>query len=388
MKEILIISFYFPPELGAASNRISQLADGLNKNNFKVTVVTPLPNYPFGKIFNGYEKRFSKKAMENGIIVYRLWVYATKSKNKFLRLLAMISYNVSLFFFLLFKKTPGQVIVQSPPLLVAFCSLVLLKLKRKNIILNVSDLWPLAGLELGALKKGVSYSILRKIETFNYKTARVILCQSQEISDHIKSLFPKKETFIYQNFPTYTSLPEIIETEGSPPIKIVYAGLLGVAQGVLQLCENLDFSNVEFHIYGDGVEKNAIVDFIKENEHLPITYHGMLERDVLIKKLVQYDYAIIPLIKPIYGSVPSKIFEYATLGVPVIYFAGGEGEKIVQKHQTGMVVPPSDYVSLNYFFTTNKPVFTKEQRLHIRERALQSFDFQTQLADLIKKLSH
>jgi hypothetical protein len=59
MKKVLIISHYYPPEMGAASNRIHQLAKGLNRN-FEVTVLSPLPNYPEGRIFNQYRGKLKR----------------------------------------------------------------------------------------------------------------------------------------------------------------------------------------------------------------------------------------------------------------------------------------------------------------------------------------
>ena len=53
----MIITSYYPPEIGAASNRIYHLSEGL-KQNYNVTVVTQLPNYPTGKIFKDYKKSF------------------------------------------------------------------------------------------------------------------------------------------------------------------------------------------------------------------------------------------------------------------------------------------------------------------------------------------
>ncbi len=80
----MIITSYFPPEIGAASNRIFHLAEGL-KTDYDVSVVTPLPNYPTGKIFDDYKGKFKSKTRENGITINRLWIYASVSRNKFLR---------------------------------------------------------------------------------------------------------------------------------------------------------------------------------------------------------------------------------------------------------------------------------------------------------------
>ena len=221
MKDILIITSYFPPEIGAASNRIFHLAEGLEKRGFKVQVITPLPNYPTGKIFEAYKGKFKESTFKNNITIHRLWIYASNSKNKLLRLFAMLSYGFSLVWFFLWNRIPKTVIVQSPPLLVAFTSMFFLRSKKRKLILNVSDLWPIAGLELGALKKNYSYKLLEKIEHFNYKKANLVLGQSQEILEHITKLFPEKETFLYRNYPNFEA-PQLKPIQSSSnKIKLV-----------------------------------------------------------------------------------------------------------------------------------------------------------------------
>ena len=56
--KLLIISNYYNPEIGAAPSRISMLAEGLSELGNEVNIVCPLPNYPFGKIFDGYKNKF------------------------------------------------------------------------------------------------------------------------------------------------------------------------------------------------------------------------------------------------------------------------------------------------------------------------------------------
>ncbi|WP_040279626.1 glycosyltransferase family 4 protein [Psychroserpens damuponensis] len=384
-KDVLIITSYFPPEIGAASNRIFQLANGLEQQGFKVSVVTPLPNYPTGKIFDDYKGKFKHISKENTITINRLWIYASNSKNKLLRLIAMLSYSFSLVWFFMWNKIPKTVIVQSPPLLVAFTSMLFLRNKNRNLILNVSDLWPIAGLELGALKKNFSYKMLEKIEHFNYKRANIILGQSEEILTHVNSIFPDKNTFLYRNYPNFKA-PKIQQTQSNGSLKIVYAGLLGIAQGIYKLCTALDYTHIEFHIYGSGAEQLLIEDFIAQHPELPIYFHGRVTRDELHRLLLQYDIAIIPLLNRIYGSVPSKIFEYARLGLPMLYFGGGEGENVITTNNLGWIATSGDYDDLNSVIATiKKDSLSLERKVSIQKTALKNFDFRKQL-DALKTI--
>ncbi|WP_299098140.1 glycosyltransferase family 4 protein [uncultured Winogradskyella sp.] len=382
MQKLMIITSYFPPEIGAASNRIFHLADGL-KDDYDVNVVTPLPNYPTGKIFSAYKGKFSSKTVENGIKINRLWIYASVSKNKFLRLIAMLSYSFSLVWFIMWHKIPDKVIVQSPPLLVSFTCMFLLRYKKRKLILNVSDLWPSAGLELGALKEGFAYNILKKLEAFNYKKADLILGQSNEILNHVKTITTKPELFLYRNFPEI-EFPKLKDTTApNGKIKMVYAGLLGVAQGIYKLCNEIDYTAIEFHIYGSGAEEQVIKSLIETNKDLPLYFHGRVNRTELHKVLLSYDLTIIPLLNRIYGSVPSKIFEYAKLGLPMLYFGGGEGEDIIKKNNLGWVAKESDYEDLN---TVLKSISSQRLNLElkaaIQHTAMIQFDFRKQLSAL------
>lgn len=387
MKEVLIITNYYPPETGAAANRIFHLANGLSKRDYMVSVLAPLPNYPTGKIFSDYRGSFKNVAEENGIKVFRLWLFASNSKNKVLRLLAMLSYSFSLVWHFAFKKIPKTVIIQSPPLLVAFTAVFFLRSKKRKLILNVSDLWPRAGYELGAFKKNWAYRILKRIELFNYKKATVIFGQSEEIIEHVTSKVELKTCVLYRNYPDIKSLDSSNYKGPNDRIKIVYAGLLGVAQGILKLCENLNFEAIELHIYGAGAEKAQIEDHMRVHPEKPITYHGEISRELLHSELLKYDLAIIPLLKRIYGSVPSKIFEFSKLGLPLLYFGGGEGEQIISTYKLGWIAPAGNYNALNKVLSElKKEDFNAELRDGIKSTATASFDFNKQLDEIISEI--
>jgi glycosyltransferase involved in cell wall biosynthesis len=391
MREILIISNYYPPEKGAAANRIEQLALKLHQNNYKVSVVCPLGNYPEGRLFKEYQGKFSVTENRENITVKRLWIYPSVSKNVFIRLLSVLSFSLSLFFYLLFKKTPEKVVVQSPPLLLSFISVFILSLKNKKVILNVSDLWPLAAIELEALKKNsFSHKISLFLERFIYKKATLILGQSNEIITHIHSLFPKKICFLYRNFPDHQVENLDLITEETKTITIYYAGLLGVAQGVMELCEKIELEglNIEFHIFGDGAEKNQIEALISSRTEQKIFFHGMLNRKELHEKLKWFDIAIVPLKTRIYGSVPSKIFEYSSLGFPILYFGGGEGENIVSDNNLGWIAVVGDYQDLNKILDeisklTKSELEEMKKRIFINSQ--NNFNLDYQVKNLIEK---
>tara|TARA_B100000809_G_scaffold257721_1_gene299785 strand:- start:646 stop:1812 length:1167 start_codon:yes stop_codon:yes gene_type:complete len=382
-KEILIITNYFPPESGAASNRINSMVNGFYKNNYTVSVVCPFPNYPDGKTFKDYRGSILKKTEEPFGTLFRLWIWPTKSKNKFVRLLSMISFSLSLMIFLIFKKTPKKVVIQYSPVFVGFTAVFWTTFLRKKIILNVSDLWPLAGLEMGLLQKGFYYNILSKMEKFCYKKSHLILGQSEEILTHIQSFEINSPLFLYRNYPDFYT-PQLNIDEVKNEIKIVYAGLLGVAQGLYKICSDITFTkNISLHIYGSGPETELIKMLKKPN----IYYYGAIERELLHKELLNCDIGFVPLINRIYGSVPSKIFELSRLGLPILYFAGGEGEDIVTDNNLGWNIPVADYEKLQFFIDS----FSKDMLVDLSKNNIQTvsknrFSFEKQFDSFIKKI--
>lgn len=391
MKEILIISNYYPPEKGAAANRIEQLALKLHQNNYKVSVICPLGNYPKGELFPEYKGKFSVTENRDNITLKRLWIYPSVSKNLVVRIISVLSFSLSLFFYLLFKKTPQKVIVQSPPLLLSFISVFVLSLKNKKIILNISDLWPLAAIELKALKEGsFSHKFSLFLERFIYKKATLIIGQSNEIITHVKSLLPEKKCYLYRNFPDHKVEEFDLKFEKNQPIKIFYAGLLGIAQGVLEMCEkiNLNGLNIELHLFGDGAEKSQIEALLSSEKGKNIFFHGMMERNDLHEKLKTFDIAIVPLKVRIYGSVPSKIFEYGALGFPILYFGGGEGETIVEENNMGWIASVENYEQLNHEIQkiskmSKSELFEMKKSIFIKSEI--NFNLDNQMNYLIEK---
>ncbi len=109
-----------------------------------------------------------------------------------------------------------------------------------------------------------------------------------------------------------------------------------------------------------------------------------MDRDELHKKLQEYDVAFIPLVKRIYGSVPSKIFEYTRLGLPVLYFAGGEGGTIVENEELGWTVPVNNFEALqNYLNSISTEELKRFPKEVVQKNSISAFDFKKQFDEFI-----
>jgi glycosyltransferase involved in cell wall biosynthesis len=388
--KITFLTNYYYPELGAASNRIRLLAEKLNKTGYDVNIICPMPNYPQGEVFKKYKFRIFKQELINDIPIFRFFIYASNSKSFFSRFFSMLSFAVSLWIYAinykLIKKT-DLFIVQNSPLLVSFSANILFgKIFRKKIILNISDLWPMSAKDIGAIDHGFLYNFLEKIERFNYKLSDMFLCQSNEIISHI-SKFNSKPKFLYRNLPINNK--EIIYVSNKK-FKIVYAGLLGIAQGLYSLIQNINFKelDVEFHIYGDGYEKSIIEKYAKNNLN-NIYYHGLKSKDELDLILPTYQTGIIPLKTPIFGAVPSKIFEYISFGLPILFLGSGEPAQIIRNHSLGLCCDHTNYKALANNIKKLKSL-NNEELLKFKKNCLDAsnnnFDFENQFNSFVNFL--
>lgn len=350
-KRLVLLTKYFPPEMGAPQSRLYETVKGLQKRGWQVKVITAMPNYPTGKVFSGYRGKFSMQDNMDGIDVRRYTLYASHSKKSLPRIISMLSFGFTAMFAALRVRRfrPSYIITESPPLTLGLTGLALARFSGARHIMNVSDIWPLSALRLGAISEGFIYKRLEALERYLYRRSYACMGQSGEITERLRHTGSRR-TLLFRNGVDFSRFEQagcdkVLRKE---PLRIVYAGLLGVAQGVLALCRNINFNTVgaELHIYGDGAERLEIQDYIKANPDKGIYLHAGVHRDKIPCTLKQYDVSLIPLITPIYGAIPSKIYESMAAGLPVIFSGGGEGEQIIQQYNTGWVCTPGDYAAI------------------------------------------
>src|SRR5690625_3885907 len=111
---ILFLSDNFPPENNAPATRLYEHAVRWVRAGHEVTVITCAPNFPEGKLFEGYRNRWYQVEIVDVIRVVRVKTYITANTG-FLKLtLDYMSFMGSGFVAGLFQRKPDVVIGSSP----------------------------------------------------------------------------------------------------------------------------------------------------------------------------------------------------------------------------------------------------------------------------------
>lgn len=335
--------------MGAPQSRLYETVLGLQKRGWEVLVITAMPNYPTGKVFEPYRNRFYLQDNVDGIDVHRYNLYASHSKSAVPRIISMLSFGVtSMFSWRKIKRfRPAYIITESPPLTLGLTGLALARLCSARHIMNVSDIWPLSALRLGAISEGFMYKRLEELEHYLYRRSHACMGQSAEIVQRLQQSGSRR-SLLFRNgvdYSRFEAMRTAVHKSAIGKLRIVYAGLLGFAQGMLDVCTHIDFAalGAELHMYGAGSQKDEIEAYIKNNPGKGIYLYPSVHRDAIPQTLMMYDVTLIPLVTHIYGAIPSKIYEAMAAGLPIIFSGGGEGQAIIELHKTGWTCTPGDY---------------------------------------------
>ena len=155
-----------------------------------------------------------------------------------------------------------------------------------------------------------------------------------------------KRLFLYRNLQTY-NMDCAFKRRGNP-MKLVFSGMLGVAQDVAGIVKNVPWKGlgVEFHILGGGKQYDEIMAWCGEHPDSGVFAHGFVPKEEIAGRLMSMDASIVPLATRIRGAFPSKVFDILPQGLPILFCGGGEGAKFVSTREVGFTSAPGDYAAL------------------------------------------
>src|SRR5262249_41201888 len=172
---ILFLTDNFPPEVNAPASRTFEHCREWVQAGREVTVITCVPNFPKGIIYQGYRNRLWQTELMAGIRVVRVWSYITANEGFALRILDYISFTVPAVVAVHFIKKVDLVIGTSPHFFPACAAYAVSRMKRVPFVFELRDLWPESIKAVGAIRDGFMLQLLERMELFLYRKAACIV---------------------------------------------------------------------------------------------------------------------------------------------------------------------------------------------------------------------
>lgn len=353
---ILILTQYFPPEVGAPQNRLFELAVRLYKLGVDVTVLTAMPNYPKMEIHPAYQGRKYVYEEMQGLKVHRASIYVSTDRSILKRLLNYFSFVWSSFFVGIRKTGHSDYILcESPPLFLGVTAYLLSRIKGAKLIFNVSDLWPESAEKLGIVTNKLLLKAATWLEEALYRKSHLITGQTQGIVSNIKGRFPSKQVYWLPNGVDLAYYdPALYPSDWrkklgfvAEDIVLLYAGIIGHAQGldiILRAAEILRArANIKFILLGDGPEKERLQKTASAMQLPNIVFLEPVTKTEMPRILAASTATIIPLkrLELFKGAIPSKIFESLAMKKPILLGVEGEAKELfIDEGRCGLFFTP------------------------------------------------
>lgn len=353
--KILFLTDNFPPEVNAPATRTYEHCREWVSKGVDVTVITCTPNFPKGKVFDGYKNKLIQKEIVEGIKVIRVWSYITANSGFLKRILDFISYAIMAFWVGLFVKC-DVIIGTSPQFFTAVSARFLSLFKRKPWIMEVRDLWPESIAAVGAMRKSsIIYRILERIELHLYRSAKSIIVVTNSFKTKIEGygISPAKIEVIKNGVDSSKFQPvakdqELIkELHLTDKFVVGYIGTHGMAHAlsfILDCAKEFSNPNIHFILQGDGAEKQnlqqkALNENIENVSFLPFVSKSEIKRYISILDVALVNLKRSDTFKTV---IPSKIFENACMLKPILHGVEGESKEIIEHYGAGVTFVPEN----------------------------------------------
>lgn len=352
--KILFLTDSFPPEVNAPATRTFEHCVEWVKAGAEVTVITCAPNFPQGKVYQGYRNKLIQREMMEGIRVIRVWTYMAENKGVIKRTLDYISFMIS--GWMAGLKVPADVIIAtSPHFFTAIGGFLLSVCKRKPWIMEIRDLWPESILGVNAMRRNpiLDFFFWLEIRLYRHATGLVPVTDTFRVKIIEKGADPKKIHVIKNgsNLELFYPRPAdpVLRESICPDDRwlISYIGTHGMAHGldfIVGCAPELDKLKVTLLLIGDGAEKEKVTTMVKQEGYQNVICMPPVPKEHIPAYLTISDLSLIPLKKKeLFTTViPSKIFETAAMQVPIVLGVDGEARHLVESFHAGLYYEPEN----------------------------------------------
>lgn len=346
---VLVVTHYFPPEVGAPQARLSEMARVWAADGDEVTVLTGMPNHPTGVLPPEYRGAVRRVESRDGYRVVRTWLYATPNEGFVRKTLGHLSFMVT--GLVLGLRPTGRadvVVVSSPTFFSIATGWALARLKRARLVVEVRDLWPAILVDLGVLTNRRVVALLERLELAAYRAADVVVTVTEGFRDDIvRRGIPAAKVHVIRNgadVARFTPRPPVAKER---PL-VLYAGAHGISHGLRSVVDAAALvPEVDVALVGEGADKENVRRHAERLALPNLAMRPSVPRDEMPDLVASADICLVPLRDvPLFTTfIPSKMFEYLAAGRPVIGAVTGEAARILTEAGQ-VVVPPEDPAAL------------------------------------------
>ena len=352
--KILFLTDNFPPEVNAPATRTFDHCKEWVKQGAEVTVITCEPNFPKGKVYDGYKNSLYRTEMIDGIKVIRVWSYIVANKGFLKRTLDYISYSVTSFLAGLFVKT-DIIIATSPQFFTALSGRTLSFWKRRPWIMEVRDMWPESIKTVGAMKDNAFIRYFEWEEKRCYRSAKHIVMVTDSFKKKLisRGIDADKISVVKNGVNKELFMPmskdqEIIKKLGLEGKTVIgYIGTHGMAHKldfIIRCASHLKDSNYHFLFLGNGAERENLLKLKDELHCDNVTMLESVSKQEVKRFISILDICLINLRKSeLFTTViPSKIFENDAMSIPILMGVEGEAQQIIESYGAGLCFEPEN----------------------------------------------
>ena len=337
-------------------------AKELQRRGHQVQVVTGFPNYPSGKIYDGYSIKPVQKEIMEGVPVYRFPLYPSHDRSSIKRILCYSSLALSLSTLAPFFIKPADVafVVQGPATL-GLPATIVKWLRGIPFVYNIQDLWPDSLLSTGMFNSRTGLKLLHAWCNYTYRQAARITV----ISPGMKQVLlergvPENKVEVLYN---WCDDDQICRAEPDETLarnlglagkfNIIFAGNMGAAQALDSVIEAAAliaprYPDIQFVFIGSGMDVETLKALAAQKNLANVLFLPRMEVEEIGNVLRLADVLLVHLRRdPLFEiTIPSKTQAYLAMGRPILMAAEGDAADLVTRAQAGVSCEPQNTQSI------------------------------------------
>ena len=344
--KILVVSQYFYPE----TFRVNTLCRELVARGHDVTVLTAYPQYPQGKIYDGYGFDIPYEKEWHGVKIERVKTYPRGSGPVGL-LRNCVSYVLSANRWV--KKCKDKFdavyVFEVSPVTVGLPAVKYGKKFGTPVFFNLQDLWPENVHEVLGIRFAPLTYVINRIVDHIYAGSNKILCASNGFVDNLRARGVPEEKLVF--WPQFCVDPDLADAKKpdvytSDTFNVVFTGNIGDAQGLDLLVEaarELKGKGIRWYLVGDGRARSRLEKLVHEyGVQDDVVFVGRVSESEANRYVHFADCAYLSFQNNALFNMtlPAKLQTYLACGVPILAAAGGESAKVIREAECGIAVVP------------------------------------------------